>query len=70
MAILATVDGSVPLFDCRAHSATMNGVKAKIMNGIERLEPGRRNLPVQKPRIEARSVKSSAHSAMVLPCCS
>ena len=33
-AILTMVEGSVPRAACRAHSATMNGVKAKIMNGL------------------------------------
>ena len=34
-AILITVDGSRPRAVCRAQSATMNGVKAKIMNGLK-----------------------------------
>jgi hypothetical protein len=32
--ILTTVEGSLPRRACHAQSATMNGVKAKIMNGL------------------------------------
>src|SRR6266508_3398045 len=33
--ILVTVEGSLPRRACHAHSATMNGVKAKIINGLK-----------------------------------
>ena len=34
-AILVTVEGSRPVAACRFHSASTNGVKAKIMNGLK-----------------------------------
>src|SRR5580700_4479171 len=34
-AILLTVAGSLPRAACRVHSATTNGVKAKIINGLK-----------------------------------
>src|SRR6476661_3894520 len=67
--ILVTLDGSARRFACHAHSATMNGVKAKIMNGLNAWNQVTGIAPHQMTRRTARSVESSAHSALVWPCC-
>src|ERR1700722_2452185 len=69
-AILLMVDGSDPFAAWRVHSATTNGVKAKIMNGLNA-----RNhvvgISAVKPRKSiVRSVLASAHKTIVLPPCS
>src|SRR5229473_6431550 len=69
-AILITVDGSLPRAAWRAHRATTNGVNAKIMNGLKDWNHVVGISAVQNKRLTVRSVASSAHSAMVLPCCS
>ena len=69
-AILVTVDGSVPRAACRAHSATTNGVKAKIMNGLKARNQvvGIRAADPNRPML--RSTLASIHRIVVLPICS
>ena len=69
-AILVMVDGSVPRAACRVHSATTNGVKAKIMNGLKARNHVVGICALKPNRASVRSVLASAHSTMVLPICS
>ena len=56
IAILVTVDGSVPRTACRAHSISTNGVKAKIMNGLNAWNQVTGISPRQTRRLTWRSV--------------
>src|SRR5438876_750015 len=67
-AILTTVEGSAPRAACHAQNATTKGVKAKIMNGLKAWNQVTGISPCQTIRLMVRSVKSSAHSAIVLSC--
>src|SRR5262249_81966 len=67
-AILLIAKGSVPRRPCRAHSPTSSGVAIKIMKGLRARKDGDGIWPCQNPRSIERSVKSSAHSRMVLLC--
>ncbi len=69
-AILVTVVGSLSRLAWRAHKETTKGVKAKIMKGLKAWNQVVGISDDQENREIERSVKSSAHSAMVLPCCS
>jgi hypothetical protein len=69
-AILVTVEGPIPRFSCHAQNAIMKGVKVKIMKGLKAWNQVTGISPCQTMRSMVRSVCSSAHSAMVLPCCS
>src|SRR5499427_5911934 len=68
--ILVTVEGSLPRLACQAQSATTKDVKAKIMNGLNAWNQVTGISPCHKMRSIVRSVWSSAHNTMVLPCCS
>src|SRR5262249_25245731 len=68
--ILVTVEGSLPGFACQAQSAMTKGVKAKIMNGLNAWNQVTGMSPCQRKRSIVRLVWSSAHSTIVLPCCS
>src|SRR5262249_58733572 len=67
-AILLIAKGSVPRRPCRAHSPTSSGVAIKIMKGLRARKDGDGIWPFQNPSTNERSVKSAAHSRMVLLC--
>src|SRR5580658_7989930 len=69
-AILLMVEGSDPFAACRVHSATTNGVNAKIMNGLNAWNQVVGISAVSPKKLMVRSVLASAHSAIVLPACS
>ena len=65
-----TVEGSIPRFSCHAQNPITKGVKVKIMNGLKAWNQVTGISPCQTMRSMVRSVWSSAHSTIVLPCCS
>ena len=56
IAIFVMLEGSVPRALCRAQNATMNGVKAKIMNGLNDWNHSAGISPRQNPKLKARLV--------------
>lgn len=66
-AILFRLEGSLPRCACRAHTMFSSGTSSQIMKG---LKDWYQVDGIVKPNTVGQCVFWSAHSCMVLPCCS